>query len=262
MAAEVSGLFEQCLAHVQQPLNVQLPSELMHSDRSRIKRNRPVWLALGLALCIFGVLGPLASIYLYQGKPAIFSRTQTSTPPLVGQSINPPRIWKQVDPLPAPPEEELLQRLSEPSDVNMQDIPLSDAIAQVLGEIPHELESNIDGSNKRIFINGRSTRSGLLTRILTGQELGYIVHADRVEIASRESVEARPVVRSYCLSHVTQNDQQASELVEALRNLFGSSDPKGPQMMLSGSVLMVKGTEAEHERLIAFLVAWKDRVRR
>lgn len=26
-AAEVSGLFEQCLAHVQQPLNVQLPSE-------------------------------------------------------------------------------------------------------------------------------------------------------------------------------------------------------------------------------------------
>lgn len=261
-AAEVSGLFEQCLAHVQQPLNVQLPSELMHSDRAQVKRKRPVRLVLGLALCIFGVLGSLASIYLYQGKLAIFSRTQTSTPPLVGQSINPPRIWKQVDPLPAPPEEELLQRLSEPLDIDLHDVPLSDAIAQVLGEIPYELESNSNESVQRIFLSGRCSRSGLLTRVLTGQELGYIVHADRVEIASRESVEARPVVRSYCLSHVTQNDQQASELVEALRNLFGSSDPKGPEMMLSGSVLMVKGTESEHERLIAFLVAWKDRVRR
>jgi serine/threonine protein kinase len=257
-AAEVSRLFEQCLAHVQQPLNVQLPSELIHSDRSRIERNRSVWLALGLALCIFGVLGPVAGVALYQSKFSMFTRSQSSTPKLV----SPTGSWIQVDPMPAPPEESLLRRLSEPIDVNIQDVPLGDAIAQILGEIPHELESNIDGSNKRIFISGRGTRSSLLARILTSQELGYIVHADRVEIASRESVEARPVVRSYCLSHVTQNDQQALELVDKARRLLRSSQDDQPKLTLDRSVLMVKGTEPEHERLIAFLVAWKDRVRR
>lgn len=257
-AAEVSRLFEQCLAHVQQPLNVQLPSELIHSDRSRIERNRSVWLALGLALCIFGVLGPVAGVALYQSKFSMFTRSQSSTPKLV----SPTGSWIQVDPIPAPPEESLLRRLSEPIDVNIQDVPLGDAIAQILGEIPHELESNIDGSNKRIFTSGRGTRSSLLARTLTSQELGYIVHADRVEIASRESVEARPVVRSYCLSHVTQNDQQALELVDTARRLLRSSQDDQPKLTLDRSVLMVKGTEPEHERLIAFLVAWKDRVRR
>ena len=188
----------------------------------------------------------------------MFTPSQSSTPTLVSPTGN----WIQVDPLPAPPEEPLLRRLSEPIDVNIQDVPLGDAIAQVLGEIPHELESNIDGSNKRIFISGRGTRSSLLARILTRQELGYIVHADRVEIASRESVEARPVVRSYCLSHVTKNDQQALELVDTARRLLRSSQDDQPELTLDRSVLMVNGTEPEHERLIAFLVAWKDRVRR
>jgi serine/threonine protein kinase len=257
-AAEVSRLFEQCLAHVQQPLNVQLPSELIHSDRSRIKRNRPVRLALGLAVCIFGVLGPVAGVAVYQGKSSMFTPSQSSTPKLV----SPTGSWIQVDPLPAPPEESLLQQLSEPVAVDLKDVSLSVAIARILGEIPFELETNLNDSIQRIFVSGSGSRSGLLTRILTSQELGYIVHADRVEIASRESVEARPVVRSYCLSHVTQNDQQAFELVDTARKLLKPSQDDQPELTLDRSVLMVKGTEAEHERLIAFLVAWKDRVRR
>jgi hypothetical protein len=157
-------------------------------------------------------------------------------------------------------------------NVDLQNVPLSEALAEVLGEIPYELESNPSESNPsesnpseaipRIFAKGRGSRSGILRRILTGQELGYIVHPNRIEIASRESVDARPVVRSYCLSYVTANDQQASQLVDALRKMFDSSDQQTPEMTLNGPVLMVRGTELVHEQLIAFLAAWNDRVRR
>jgi hypothetical protein len=152
-------------------------------------------------------------------------------------------------------------------NVDLQNVPLSEALVEVLGEIPYELESNPSESNPseispRVFASGQGSRSGMLRRILTGQELGYIVHPNRIEIASRESVDARPVVRSYCLSYVTANDQQASQLVDALRKMFDSSDQQTPEMTLNGPVLMVRGTERVHEQLIGFLAAWNDRVRR
>jgi hypothetical protein len=147
-------------------------------------------------------------------------------------------------------------------NVDLQNVPLSEALAEVLGEIPYELESNPSEAIPRIFAKGRGSRSGMLRRILTEQELGYIVHPNRIEIASRESVDARPVVRSYCLSYVTANDQQASQLVVALRKMFDSSDQQTPEMTLNGPVLMVRGTERVHEQLIGFLAAWNDRVRR
>jgi hypothetical protein len=61
---------------------------------------------------------------------------------------------------------------------------------------------------------------------------------------------------------VTANDQQASQLVDALRKMFDSSDQQTPEMTLDAPVLMVRGTELVHEQLIAFLAAWNDRVRR
>jgi hypothetical protein len=54
------------------------------------------------------------------------------------------------------------------------------------------------------------------------------------------------------LSYVTANDQQASQLVDALRRMFGSCDQQTPEMTLDGPVLMVRGTELVHEQLIGF----------
>jgi hypothetical protein len=278
-AAEVSRLLEQCLAHVQQPLNVQLPPQVIQSDRSSTKRKRPVWLVPAMVLSFLGLFGVLGAFVLNPSPQGAFSRSGTSVPgpvsqPVgqpVGQPVNqpvsPPQVWRHVERLPPPPEERLLQRLSEPVNVDLQNVPLSEALAEVLGEIPYELESNPSESNpsetsSRIFAKRRGSRSGMLRRILTGQELGYIVHPNRIEIASRESVDARPVIRSYCLSYVTANDQQASQLVDALRKMFDSSDQQTPEMTLNGPVLMVRGTERVHEQLIGFLAAWNDRVRR
>lgn len=261
-AAEVSRLLEQCLAHVQQPLNVQLPPQVIQSDRSSVKRKRPVWLVPAILLSCLGLIGILGAFALNQSPPWDFSRSRTSAPEIVGQPVSPPEVWRHVERLPPPPEERLLQRLSEPVNVDLQNVPLSEALAEVLGEIPYELESNPSKSIQRIFASGRGSRSGMLRRILTGQELGYIVHPNRIEIASRESLDARPVVRSYCLSYVTANDQQASQLVDALRRMFDSSDQQTPEMTLNGPVLMVRGTEPVHEQLISFLAAWNDRVRR
>jgi len=265
-AAEVSRLLEQCLAHVQQPLNVQLPPQVIQSDRSSTKRKRPVWLVPAMVLSFLGLFGVLGAFVLNPNPQGAFSRSGTSVPgPVsqpVGKPVSPPQVWRHVEQLPPPPEERLLQRLSEPVNVDLQNVPLSEALAEVLGEIPYELESNPSEAIPRIFAKGRGSRSGMLRRILTEQELGYIVHPNRIEIASRESVDARPVVRSYCLSYVTANDQQASQLVDALRRMFDSSDQQTPEMTLNGPVLMVRGTERVHEQLIGFLAAWNDRVRR
>ena len=225
----------------------------------------PQWLSGIIETMMANVLG---AFVLNPSPQWAFSRSGTSVP----GPVSPPQVGRHVERLPPPPEERLLQRLSEPVNVDLQNVPLSEALAEVLGEIPYELESNPSESNPsesnpseaipRIFAKGRGSRSGILRRILTGQELGYIVHPNRIEIASRESVDARPVVRSYCLSYVTANDQQASQLVDALRKMFDSSDQQTPEMTLNGPVLMVRGTELVHEQLIAFLAAWNDRVRR
>jgi serine/threonine protein kinase len=228
----------------------------------------PQWLSGIIETMMANVLG---AFVLNPSPQGAFSRSGTSVPgPVsqpVGQPVSPPQVWRHVEQLPPPPEERLLQRLSEPVNVDLQNVPLSEALAEVLGEIPYELESNPSESNPsemspRVFASGRGSRSGMLRRILTEQELGYIVHPNRIEIASRESVDARPVVRSYCLSYVTANDQQASQLVDALRRMFDSSDQQTPEMTLNGPVLMVRGTERVHEQLIGFLAAWNDRFRR
>jgi serine/threonine protein kinase len=223
----------------------------------------PQWLSGIIETMMANVLG---AFVLNPNPQGAFSRSGTSVPgPVsqpVGQPVSPPQVWRHVEQLPPPPEERLLQRLSEPVNVDLQNVPLSEALAEVLGEIPYELESNPSEAIPRIFAKGRGSRSGMLRRILTGQELGYIVHPNRVEIASCESVDARPVVRSYCLSYVMANDQQASQLVDALRKMFDSSDQQTPEMTLNGPVLMVRGTERVHEQLIGFLAAWNDRVRR
>jgi serine/threonine protein kinase len=223
----------------------------------------PQWLSGIIETMMANVLG---AFVLNPNPQGAFSRSGTSVPgPVsqpVGQPVSPPQVWRHVEQLPPPPEERLLQRLSEPVNVDLQNVPLSEALAEVLGEIPYELESNPSEAIPRIFAKGRGSRSGMLRRILTEQELGYIVHPNRVEIASCESVDARPVVRSYCLSYVTANDQQASQLVDALRRMFDSSDQQTPEMTLNGPVLMVRGTERVHEQLIGFLAAWNDRVRR
>lgn len=223
----------------------------------------PQWLSGIIETMMANVLG---AFVLNPNPQGAFSRSGTSVPgPVsqpVGQPVSPPQVWRHVEQLPPPPEERLLQRLSEPVNVDLQNVPLSEALAEVLGEIPYELESNPSEAIPRIFAKGRGSRSGMLRRILTGQELGYIVHPNRIEIASRESVDARPVVRSYCLSYVMANDQQASQLVDALRRMFDSSDQQTPEMTLNGPVLMVRGTERVHEQLIGFLAAWNDRVRR
>ena len=233
---------------------------MIHSDRSNAKGKRPVWLVPAILVSFLGLIGILGGFALNQSPQWAFSRSRTSVPEIVGQPVSPPEVWRQVERLAPLPEEHLLQLLNEPVDVDLQDVPLSEALAEALGEIPYELESNSSKSIQRIFAQGLGSRSGMLRRILTGQELGYIVHPNRIEIASRESLDARPVVRSYCLSYVTANDQQASQLVDALRRMFDSSDQLTPEMTLNGPVLMVRGTELVHEQLIVFLAAWNDRV--
>lgn len=63
-AAEVAGLLEQCLAHVQQPATVALPAACRERPRSRVGlrlRSRPTVLAVAIAILLFA---SAAAIYV------------------------------------------------------------------------------------------------------------------------------------------------------------------------------------------------------
>jgi hypothetical protein len=94
-----------------------------------------------------------------------------------------------------------------------------------------------------------------LQRILGKQDLGYVVHATRIEVATKEAGEERPVVRAYGLSYVTENAEQAEKLIGALRTMFGKQRGPVPELTLQGDVLIFEGTEQQQDRLVELLTA-------
>jgi len=175
--------------------------------------------------------------------------------------------WKDLNDLPPQPEERILRLLSEPIEVDLRGATLSDALKILFGEIPVDLVLTAQELGERrerglasldqvqVSFYGSGTRRQILQRILSEQDLGYFVHATRIEIASREAGEERPVVRAYGLSYVTENAEQAEKLIGALRTMFGKQRGPVPELTLQGDVLIFEGTEQQQDRLVELLAA-------
>lgn len=168
------------------------------------------------------------------------------------------------------PEDPIFEQLSRPIDINIMNADFSAAIATVLGDIPFELSltaSELETRRAnglepieevRVTYRGGGTRQQILQRILQAESLGYIVHPSRIELASQAACIARPSVRAYNLSYITDEETEALALVESLRTMLRMADGSSPELNLHGAVLLVRGTEQIHERLIVLLAAWKE----
>jgi serine/threonine protein kinase len=258
-ASEVSGMLEQCLAHVQHPLDAPLPATLRNPSTSKAIRSRLMKFAIAGALAVGGI--GLCSTLL----PSTMSRApvpilQKGDTPSAG--IPQPSIveWKVV-PLPPTPEDKILSALEETIEVDWNGLPLEQALAELLGPITLDYRGYVSkGSEASEFestvqLRHRATRKRILQRVLGSRELGYIVRPSEIEVADLEYVRDNPTVRRYCLSHVSDTSLEAAEVVQLLNRMMGASDSESISMILNGPILLVRATESEHEQIIQVLAA-------
>lgn len=309
-AAEVSRLFEQCLAYVQHPLSVGLPEELtelarVDSTKRRLSTKQAVaTISVGILCLATGFIamnqwkvrnqiagssklttfagGPSSTIRV----PAIVSSGSTTrdisselgtasiaeSASRMGErepsmSTKRSSLWKDRYNFPPQPEEHILRLLSEPIEVDLRGATLPEALKILFGEIPVDLvltaqelaerrERGLESLDQlQVSFYGSGTRRQILQRILSEQDLGYVVHATRIEVATKEAGEERPVVRAYGLSYVTEDAEQAEKLIGALRTMFGKQRGPVPELTLQGDVLIFEGTEQQQDRLIELLAA-------
>ena len=258
-ASDVSALLEQCLAHVQHPLDAPLPASLRNSSDSQAIRARLLKFAIAGVVAIGGI--GLCSTLL----PSPGSRVPVPTlykgdsPPA---SIPQPSIveWKVV-PLPPTPEDKILNALDETIEVDWNELPLEQAIAELLAPITLDYRGYVtEGSEASEFestvqMRHRATRKQILQRVLGSRDLGYIVRPSVIEVGDLEYVRANPTVRRYCLSHVSDTNFEAAEVVQVLKRMLGTGESESISMTLNGPILLVRATESEHEQIIQVLAA-------
>lgn len=258
-ASDVSALLEQCLAHVQHPLDAPLPATLRNSSNSKAIRARLLKFAIAGVVAIGGI--GLCSTLL----PSPGSRVPVPTlykgdsPPA---SIPQPSIveWKVV-PLPPTPEDKILNALDETIEVDWNELPLEQAIAELLAPITLDYRGYVtEGSEASEFestvqMRHRATRKQILQRVLGSRDLGYIVRPSVIEVGDLEYVRANPTVRRYCLSHVSDTNFEAAEVVQVLKRMLGTGESESISMTLNGPILLVRATESEHEQIIQVLAA-------
>ncbi|MFO0014529.1 MAG: serine/threonine-protein kinase [Planctomycetota bacterium] len=267
-ASEVSALLEQCLAHVQHPLDSALPSALQKRSGTKSKFIRFVKFAIAGALVMTGI--SLLVMRMSSKNPRVPNSATpwVTTPPAdTTQPIPPIFEWK-VDPLPTTPEDTILNALDETIEVDWNGLPLEQALAELLEPIPLDYRgyatdpSRASEFESTVQLRHRTTRKQILQRVLGPRDLGYIVRPSGIEIADLEYVRANPTVRRYSLAHVSRTNLEAAEVVRLLERMLGSRDSDAIAMTRNGTILLVRATESEHEQIIQVLVALALNVQR
>jgi serine/threonine protein kinase len=258
-ASDVSALLEQCLAHVQHPLDAALPVTLRNSSNSKAIRARLLKFAIAGVVAIGGI-GLCSTLLPFPGsRVPIPTLHKGDAPPA---SIPQPSIveWKVV-PLPPTLEDKILSALDETIEVDWNGLPLEQAIAELLEPINLDYRGYVtEGSEASEFestvqLRHRATRKQILQRLLGARDMGYIVHPSGIEVADLEYVRDNPTVRRYCLSHVSDTNLEAVEVVQVLKRMLGTGESDSISMTLNGPILLVRATESEHEQIIQVLAA-------
>jgi serine/threonine protein kinase len=258
-ASEVSGLLEQCLAHVQHPLDTALPASLRNSSDSQAIRARLLKFAIAGVVAIGGI-GLCSTLLPSNGSRAPSPNLQQGDAPPVGASQPAIVEWKVV-PLPPTPEDKILNNLEETIEVDWNGVTLEQALAELLEPITLDYRGYVtEGAEASEFestvqLRRRATRKQVLQRLLGSRDLGYIVRVSGIEVGDLEYVRANPTVRRYSLAHVSNTSLEAAEVVQLLERMLGSRDPDSISMTLNGPILLVRATEAEHDQIAQWLAA-------
>lgn len=282
-AQELAELLENCLAHVQQPLQVSLPTSLrlpssLSLVRDKILRN-PFRIAVGLTLV--GALAVALWPRVVRDEPnvpansvaAISGNGQVETQAFTGSSagMGPPSssspvksnsvVW-QGEPLPRTPQDEIRASLESEYAANWNAQPLEIVLQELLGSAKiqfdlHKPTAGTENVPRLVTLSRTASRRVLLQQVLHSFALAYIVHEENLEIADRDYASRNPTMHRYDLSHVTANSIQANQLKYLITQVV---EPKewveyggNCSLGLFGPILNVRATELMHQQISRLL---------
>ena len=271
-AIQVSELLEQCLAHVQHPLDASLPFALRNRSVRKVGLTRFLSLAISGALVLAAVgFFAIRMAFNESREPQSTlpsgirenarSGSTTTRPSTIAEPSQPAFVEWKVLPMPPTPEDKVLNVLEETVDVDWNGIPITEALARLLEPISLDYrgfvtdpskESEIDTS---VQLRCLASRKQILQRVLGPRQLGYIVHPKRVEIVDLEYARKHPSVRRYCLSHVSNTSLEAAEVVRGIQRMLDASEQESIPMTLNGPILLVRATESTHDQVTQWLAA-------
>ena len=283
-AQELSEILEVCLAHVQQPLHVPLPTSLrvpsslaMLGDRLR---RRPFQLIVGTLL--FALIGLVLWPRVDGIEPNENQNTKVAPPPEstgneqlssagssmeVGSSFTQsPKAAEYVlwsgPPLSKVPQDDIRAKLEDAYSARWQNQSLEVVLGDVLGsaQIQFDIRPNTTTTLEKkptVTLNMTASRRNLLRRILREFDLTYIVQEGSLEIVDLDYAKKNPTLHRYDLSYVTSNSNEANALKGTIMSVIEPNEWSvyggNCSMGLFGPILHVRATEEMHHQIATLL---------
>ena len=292
-AQELAELLENCLAHVQQPLHVPLPTTLRIPSSVALVKDKlhrhPVRMLLGLLLLV--LLGFMLWPQVVNLLP------NTSTLPATNATAESPNTTSQIKPednanSPAPklqpspkataerqkvrwnglplvqtPQDKLRTKLETTFQANWNEQSMEEVLQDLLGtaqveyDLPPDFELNETGISgvpfPPITLHMVGPRRLLLQRVLKSRDLGYIVHEASIEIATQDYLITHPTLQQYDLSYMTSNSDEGYQLMNLIATMVEptqwTSQGGKCSLGLVGPILYVRATEVMHQQIAELL---------
>lgn len=282
-ATEVSMLLEQCLAHVQQPLEIQLPTSLAAIESSPFRsRLGNIALATSIAAVLLALFVTAKSNTEQIGSDTITTRPSPqnvepeqdavgSVPSRAIQELSPlgsspqPIVW-QGPPVQPTANDAIREKLEQSIRVDWDGTLVAEGIESLLSSC--DIDVHFDPSiskwspefdQQRLTLHLETSIAQLLARILPQHQLGYIPKNTYVEITSIQEVEENPFLSAYDIANITRNNIEASVVKRAIMKMITPDSWKENggfcSIQTQGPILLVRATQSMHEQIVLFLAA-------
>ena len=278
-ANELVGVLEACLAHVQQPAAINLPSSVAALPGTHVgrRRTRPLYRFLagwaGLAcLSILAVARLMPTGPVHPSDATTQSQTSTSKPadentrtqprlpakiPSDDSSVTQPEVRRPRQPLREDPSDRIRVKLVEPIEVSFRDLRLAEAIelilkkSQVNFRFSNEVQEALQNqSDSLASLAARGSAASLLAWTCELYGTTYVVGDTGIEIVTLESARQHPVLRFYDLAYLFPDNRLDLAVTQAIVHFLADRQ----SVDLVDGMLLVRATEAGHieiERLLS-----------
>lgn len=280
-ATEVAQLLEQCLAHVQQPLDHSLPGSLSIEKKSIHYPTSKQLIVLGILVVLLPViLGGIAwslqkkdgaTLPIFsewaktsQGFASTASPSSTKEVSLAFEKKElEPILWQGPSVQPTAIDG-IRAKLSQDISVNWEQLPLMEGLEDILKSVGVDVEFHPsiatqvpDFPEQSVSFHAETTATHLLQRLLSRYQLGYILRESHVEITTLENVRNNPILTLYDIATIARNSREAAEikriLLQTIEPNAWNENGGSCSIGINGPILYVRATESIHQQVVIIL---------
>jgi serine/threonine protein kinase len=280
-ATEVAQLLEQCLAHVQQPLDHSLPGSLSIEKKSIHYPTSKQLMVLGILVVLLPViLGGIAwSLQKKDGATLPIFSEWAKTSQGFASTASPssskevslafekkelePILWQGPSVQPTAIDG-IRAKLSQDISVNWEQLPLMEGLEDILKSVGVDVEFHPsiatqvpDFPEQSVSFHAETTATHLLQRLLSRYQLGYILRESHVEITTLENVRNNPILTLYDIATIARNSREAAEikriLLQTIEPNAWNENGGSCSIGINGPILYVRATESIHQQVVIIL---------